>query len=140
MVHGHKTKAALARHIGAVAREARLRARLTQEEVAERVEIVSEVYGRLERGAILPSLPTLVRLCRALALDANSLLGFVAAQRPAWLQVETPSDTEPPPLRRLLRTARRLTPSQLRALGRVANALLAPTDSRASRGSKHGAA
>jgi transcriptional regulator with XRE-family HTH domain len=140
MAQGHMTKAALARHIGAVSREARLRARMTQEQVAERVEIVAEVYGRLERGVMLPSLPTLMRLCRALALDANSLLGFSCSHRPSWLQVETSPDTEAPALRRLLRTARRLKPAQLRALGQVASVLLSPSPSRTSRGSKHGVA
>ena len=120
----HKTKAKLALHIGAVAREARTKAKMTQEEAAERVGIATEVYGRLERGNMLPSLPTLVKLCRALAIDANPLLGFASSQPPAWLVPETPPDGELPTLRRLLRAARRLEPRQLSALSVVAGALL----------------
>jgi transcriptional regulator with XRE-family HTH domain len=127
----HKTQAKLALHIGAVAREARTRAGITQEEAAERVGLATEVYGRLERGNMLPSLPTLVRLCRALAIDANPLLGFSSPQPPAWLVPEAPSQTEPPNLRRLLRTARKLKPRQLSALSVVAGALLPTSRARA---------
>ncbi|HEX8705831.1 MAG TPA: helix-turn-helix transcriptional regulator, partial [Myxococcaceae bacterium] len=40
----------LASTLGAVARAARMRAGLTQEDVAERIGMASEVYGRMERG------------------------------------------------------------------------------------------
>jgi len=135
----HKTKVLLARQIGAVAREARTRAGITQEEAAERVGIATEVYGRMERGNMLPSLPTLVKLCRALGIDANPLLGFSSSQPPAWLAPETPSEAEPPTLRRLLRTARRLKPRQLSALRAVAVALLPVSDARAVRSSTRAA-
>ena len=119
-----KTPAALARHLGRVAREARQRAALTQAEAAERIGLATEVYGRLERGKMLPSLPTLLRLCRALALDANPLLGFSSSQPPAWLTLDAPSVDEPPAMRRLLRTLRQLKPRQLTALSRAASAML----------------
>ncbi|WP_309896238.1 helix-turn-helix transcriptional regulator [Archangium sp.] len=124
MPQAHKTKTQLALHLGGVAREARTRAGLTQEQTAERIGIATEVYGRLERGRILPSLPTLVKLCRVLSVEANSLLGFSSSKPPTWLARETPSENETPPLRRLLHTARGLKPRQLSVLGRVAGALL----------------
>ena len=118
MSDANKKKATLATQVGAAARAARLRAELTQEELAERAELATEVYGRLERGLMLPSLPSLLRLCRALRVDANTLLGFSSEKPPAWL-TESPSATsEPRALRRLLRTARRLTPKQLTVLGK----------------------
>jgi transcriptional regulator with XRE-family HTH domain len=129
----HKTQAKLALHIGAVAREARLKAGLTQEEAAERIDVATEVYGRLERGNMLPSLPTLLRLCRALALDANPLLGFSSSQPPAWLQLDAPAREEPLPMRRLVRTVRRLKPRQVAALSHVASAMLPTSGTRASR-------
>ncbi|WP_233610342.1 helix-turn-helix transcriptional regulator, partial [Corallococcus sp. AB049A] len=52
----------LAVSVGAAARAARLKAGLTQADVADRVGIASEVYGRLERGKMMPSVPTLFRL------------------------------------------------------------------------------
>ncbi|MBU8900921.1 helix-turn-helix domain-containing protein [Corallococcus sp. M34] len=66
----------LSQVLGETAREARLRARLTQAEVASRSEIATSVYQRLERGRLLPSLPTLYRICTALGLSPNELMGF----------------------------------------------------------------
>ncbi|QRK05221.1 helix-turn-helix transcriptional regulator [Archangium violaceum] len=131
MAQVHKTQAKLALHIGAMAREARKSAGLTQEEAAELVGVATEVYGRLERGNMLPSLPTFMRLCRALAVDANRLLGFSSSNPPAWLTLELPGDGEPPAMRRLLRTVRKLRPRQLTALSHVASALLPSPGTRA---------
>jgi len=135
----HKKKGGLARHLGEVAREARTRAGLTQEEVAERVGVVTEVYGRLERGRMLPSLPTLVKLCRALGLDANPLLGFAISRPPTWLKPQTLSTDEPASVRRLMRTARRLRPHQLTALSTAARAMLPGPGERTSRTAKRAA-
>ena len=118
------TQNKLALHLGAVAREARQGAGLTQREVAERVGIVTEVYGRLERGELLPRLPTFLRVCRALGLDANALLGFSSAQPPVWLVPPSSAELEPPAVRRLLRAVRPLNPRQLTALTHVASAML----------------
>lgn len=77
---------------------------------------------------MLPSLPTLLRVCGALGIDANTLLGFDAREAPAWL-VPTPfPDSEPPALRRLLHTVRGLEPRQLKALCRVASAMRPDSD------------
>ncbi|WNG33307.1 helix-turn-helix transcriptional regulator [Archangium violaceum] len=137
MAQVHKTQAKLALHLGAMAREARARAGLTQEEAAERIGVATEVYGRLERGNMLPSLPTLMRLCRALAVDANPLLGFSSSTPPAWLSLEIPGEDEPPAVRRLLRTVRKLKPRQLAALSNVASALLPSPGARVPRKTKH---
>lgn len=137
MAQVHKTQAKLALHLGAMAREARARAGLTQEEAAERIGVATEVYGRLERGNMLPSLPTLMRLCRALAVDANRLLGFSSSTPPAWLTLEIPGEDESPAVRRLLRTVRKLKPRQLAALSNVASALLPSPGARVPRKTKH---
>jgi DNA-binding XRE family transcriptional regulator len=57
----HKTQPKLAKHLGKAARTARMRVKLSQADVAERVGISTEVYGRLERGGMLPSVPTLLK-------------------------------------------------------------------------------
>ncbi|WP_239014326.1 XRE family transcriptional regulator [Archangium violaceum] len=88
---------------------------------------------------MLPSLPTLMRLCRALAVDANRLLGFSSSTPPAWLTLEIPGEDEPPAMRRLLRTVRKLKPRHLAALSNVASALLPPSGSGVSRTSKRAA-
>jgi transcriptional regulator with XRE-family HTH domain len=60
---------ALAATIGSTARALRTARGATQEEVAEWVGLASQVYSRLERGQMLPSLSTLVRLARAFAVS-----------------------------------------------------------------------
>ncbi|HEX5749204.1 MAG TPA: helix-turn-helix domain-containing protein [Archangium sp.] len=120
----HKTRDAIAREFSKQVREARGEAGLTQWEVAERMGIATEVYGRMERGLLLPSLPMLLRLCGVLMVDANGLLGLSGKRAPEWLVKPVVLESEPPAIRRLVRTARQLQPRQLRALGTVANAML----------------
>lgn len=124
MPEGHKRRTPLSRHMGEVAREARKKAELTQEDVANRIGIAAEVYGRFERGDMLPSVPTLVRLCRVLRLDANVVLGFSSKQVPAWVEQSLPEGEDPPAVRRLLRTVRQLNPRQRWALSIMASTLL----------------
>ena len=65
--------------IGERARAARTRLGLNQSEVAERVGISNEVYGRLERGLMTPRLTTFLRLCDVLRVEPNELLLAVPA-------------------------------------------------------------
>jgi transcriptional regulator with XRE-family HTH domain len=60
--------------IGERARAARTRLGLNQLEVAERIGISSEAYGRLERGVMTPRLATFLRLCDVLGVEPNELL------------------------------------------------------------------
>lgn len=109
----------LANRLGDAARAARRRLGLTQEDVAERIGIVTEVYGRLERGNMLPSLPTFRKMCSVLMLSADEALG---------LKEESGKAQAPPPqeeddsaeLRRLIRRARQLNRTSLRVLSLVA--------------------
>jgi transcriptional regulator with XRE-family HTH domain len=89
---------------------ARLRAALTQAEVARRVGVPLEVYGRIERGETFPSVLTLRRLCLALEIPSDELLGL-----------EGPDS---PDMDRLVSAARGLKTSQLRLLHRLATSLL----------------
>lgn len=59
--------------VGSGLRSARLRAGLTQVEVAEAARLPPEAYVRMERGKLLPTVPTLVVLCRALRISAEWL-------------------------------------------------------------------
>src|SRR5687767_12175346 len=79
-------KVKLSKALGDAAREARLKAGLTQADVAERIGVATEVYGRLERGLLMPSVPTLRRLCLALHLPADKLLALGSAHPPAWAE------------------------------------------------------
>ncbi|MBI5543541.1 MAG: helix-turn-helix transcriptional regulator [Deltaproteobacteria bacterium] len=111
----------LAMALGDVARAARVRAGLTQADVAERVGIATEVYGRLERGLMLPSVETLRKLSRVLGIAADALLGLRgdsgAAEPPATYGGEKPE------VRRLIRRLKRLDAKQLRLISLLASEL-----------------
>jgi transcriptional regulator with XRE-family HTH domain len=110
----------LKRMLGGALLAARERSGLTQFEVASRVGMAAAVYGRLERGQMLPSLPTLYRLCMTLSVSSDLLLGLDAAERAALSTQARPE--EPPELRRLARLARPLSPAALRTLTAIADA------------------
>ncbi|MFL5358845.1 helix-turn-helix transcriptional regulator [Archangium sp.] len=120
------TKKKMTVHLGDVLREARLKAELTQADVAERVGVATEVYGRIERGNLTPSVPSLRRLCVALRVDANAVLNLTGHEAATWLQESEPTPEESPQLRRLLRTLRQLDDKQLSAVGYMARSLVSP--------------
>jgi transcriptional regulator with XRE-family HTH domain len=107
--------------VSTAARAARLRAGLSQADVAAGIGIVTEVYGRLERSHLLPSVPTLRRLCLTLRVSADEFLGLDPSKTPDWPNEPPPQD--PPPLRRLLRTLRALSPEHVKLIGGLAQAL-----------------
>jgi hypothetical protein len=77
----------------------------------------------LERGLLMPSVPTLRRLCMALRLAADALLSLGPGAPPTWAEESPAVETEGPQLRRLLRHLRKLEPEELRALSNVAATL-----------------
>jgi len=60
--------------MGARIRELRKKKRLTQERLAERVDISTPFLGHIERGNRTPSLETLVRIANALETTLDVLL------------------------------------------------------------------
>ena len=118
----------LASTIGAAARAARMRLELTQADVAERIDVATEVYGRLERGGMLPSVQTLLKLCHELNVSSDELLGLsqhAPSPRGSSSSGEAHSaPSERPEIRRLLRSLRQLDQSHIKLLGLVAKALL----------------
>ena len=117
----------LAITVGAAARAARVRLGLTQADVAERVGIAMEVYSRMERGKVLPSVTTLRRLCQVLRIGADTLLGLEVEPPDAPLEegaaTSAPGE-DPPRLRRLVRALRTLDPVQLKAVAQVIHGAL----------------
>jgi transcriptional regulator with XRE-family HTH domain len=97
----------LSKTLGEVARAARVQACLTQVDVAERIGMAAEVYGRLERGLMLPNVPSLWRLCLTLRIPADHLLGFGSEQPPEWA-LEPPAERDGAQVRRLMRSVRKL--------------------------------
>ncbi|MFY0568940.1 helix-turn-helix transcriptional regulator [Archangium lansingense] len=122
----HLTKKMMTVHLGEVLRKARLKAELTQADVADRVGVATEVYGRMERGNLTPSVLTLRTLCVVLRLNASAALGLEDGEAATWLQESEPTPEESPQMRRLLRTLRQLDDKQLTAVGYVARSLVQP--------------
>jgi DNA-binding XRE family transcriptional regulator len=106
---------------------ARGEAALTQADVAERVGVATEVYGRMERGGLLPRLSTFTKLCRVLRTDANGMLGLSPSAPVQGLGTSRRPPEEPAPVRRLLRLVRVMNREQLAALTSVARVLVSPT-------------
>jgi transcriptional regulator with XRE-family HTH domain len=65
----------LAETIGEAVCDARRRAGLTQAQVAAALALPLAAYSRLERGRLLPSVPTLWNLAEFLRISADVLLG-----------------------------------------------------------------
>ncbi|WP_224244883.1 helix-turn-helix transcriptional regulator [Hyalangium gracile] len=118
----------LATTVGESSRLARMRAGLTQADVAERIGVATEVYGRMERGKMLPSVPTLLRLCVALRSGPDELMGLAprnGSGESPWAD-EVPSGLDDTPeMRRLLRSLRRLKRPQIKLMHLVATAIIA---------------
>jgi transcriptional regulator with XRE-family HTH domain len=104
--------------IGGRVRAARTRLGLNQSEVAERVGISNEVYGRLERGLMMPRLATFLRLCDVLGVEPNDLL--LASPGP-----QLRNDGMPPELRRLMAVLEHADPVVIKRVTEVARWLLA---------------
>ncbi len=76
-------KTELGIHLGTRARTARKQLGLTQADVAAQLGLAREVYARLERGEMLPSLTTLRALCRALRVPPHELLALDSRVEPS---------------------------------------------------------
>jgi transcriptional regulator with XRE-family HTH domain len=113
----------LALALGAAAREARIRAGLTQAEAAAKVGLAPGVYGRVERGGMMPSVPTLKRLSIALRIPTDTLLSLSHSEVTAWVDSLPPREEHSPELQRLFRSLRTLSPAQLKVLNVIASAL-----------------
>ena len=111
----------LRRILAAALSAARERTGLTQAEVASRVGIAAPVYGRIERGHMLPSVPTLRQLCVALDIPANVLIGLNPEEMKVAASRAEVGDS--PELRRFANALRTLSPASLRALSALASVI-----------------
>lgn len=110
--------------IGRAARQARRARKLTQEDVADRVGVSTQFYGRIERGYALPSVTTLRRMLEVLDLRADELLGALDINDVAADEGSSAGDVDPqlaqdmesPRLRRLMRFLRRASPVTLQVV------------------------
>lgn len=89
-------------------RRARQAAGYTQAELAEKVELAVEAYGRLERGKVLPRTETLAKVAMTLGVSVDTLLGISP--------VPSTDQQRSPELERLLHRLLKQSPASLRAL------------------------
>lgn len=61
--------------IGKRVRAARRARDMTQEQLAELVEISTSFVGHIERGTRVPSLETMWRICKAMGLHMDNIMG-----------------------------------------------------------------
>ncbi len=126
--HGARTKKTLTVHLGETLRAARAQTVWTQADVAERVGVATEVYGRMERGQLTPSVPNLRKLCAVLRMDAGEALDLGSTGTAAWLKESAAEAAESPRMRRLMRTLRQMDDKKLAALSVMARTLASAGD------------
>lgn len=116
----------LQRTLGEVIREARERLGLTQAEVAKKVGLVTGVYGRIERGDMMPSVPSLWRLCLVLGMSSDVVLDLDST-RVATRMNKAPSSEEKlvPELRSVIHELQTWPPKRLEVLGEVLRVIAA---------------
>jgi transcriptional regulator with XRE-family HTH domain len=101
---------------------------LTQEQVARAVGFAPEVYGRVERGDMLPSVPKLWQLCLTLRLSADELLSLKPRDITAPEKPVTDEPSESPELRRLSLLVCELPPDRFRLFRILVRALTHPEE------------
>ena len=99
-------------------REARNARGLNQTEAAARAGIATEAFGRLERGRVLPSSKTLVKLARALDVRIDVLLGLDESRHRSRRE-----ETNDASVRRTLRRLRSQLKGAAKALSELTSAL-----------------
>lgn len=109
----------LATVIGSAVRTQRNRLSLTQADVAERVGIATEVFGRLERGHMLPSVRTLKKLCLVLNCSSDVLLGLTETSP----EVVAEKEINDSAINRITRRMRKLDPKHISLVGQMVSAL-----------------
>ena len=61
-------------NIGLRIKQARKSAGLTQEQLAEKIDVSTQYISDLERGVVGTSIPTLIKICDSLAVSADFIL------------------------------------------------------------------
>jgi transcriptional regulator with XRE-family HTH domain len=97
---------ALAQQVGKHMRQARRSRKWKQAQVASAIGVSVQFYGRIERGAGLPSMETFAALVTLFELSPSAVLGGKSEPTPR-------ADGDPPILRRIVRRLRRAPASVL---------------------------
>jgi transcriptional regulator with XRE-family HTH domain len=105
-----------------------MRLELTQEQVARAVGFVPVVYGRIERGDMLPSIPKLRDLCTTLGVSADVLLALRSAEGTPLEQPPMSAPGASPEFRRLTMLVCELPPERLKLFRIVLQSLVSEED------------
>lgn len=97
---------------------ARQRAKLSQADVAERIGVALEVYGKIERGIMVPRVRTLIKLSRVLNVSADVLLGMESPDGTPVVAMLREDDL-PPDARPVLRSVRELKPEHIKLIAKT---------------------
>lgn len=62
---------------------------LTQETLAEFIDMDMRQVARIEAGGSLPSLPSIIKLCKVFRITPNDLLDFGSSQNSATYQLKS---------------------------------------------------
>lgn len=113
----------LQRSLGETARAARERLGLTQAQVAQRTGLAPNVYGRIERGGMMPAVPTLRKLALTLVISADALLALRREEVTASVEAPAPQGHLSPELLHLVGMLRGWRPAKVKRLIRVLRVL-----------------
>ncbi|HEX5749841.1 MAG TPA: helix-turn-helix transcriptional regulator [Archangium sp.] len=105
--------------LGETARAARERRGLTQAQVAQQMGLAPNIYGRIERGGMMPAVPTLRKLALTLAISADTLLALSREEVTASVEDPAPQGNLSPELLLLVRMLRGWSPAKVKRLIRV---------------------
>jgi len=116
---------ALTTTISKSVRQARASRGLTQQDVAEKLGISVEFYGRIERGTRSPGLDTAVRMAVVLGVSLDKLVGLDdTAEAPELVaRYAQQADHDPPEHRRLFRQLRAMPVPKLRVVTTLLNSM-----------------
>ncbi len=109
--------------MGETARAARERMGLTQAQVAQQMGLAHNVYGRIERGGMMPAVPTLRKLARTLAISADALLALGPDDVTASVAEPAPHGNLSPELVQLVSMLRGWSGAKVKRLIRVLKVL-----------------
>jgi transcriptional regulator with XRE-family HTH domain len=128
----------LKKTLGANIRKARTRLGITQEQMAEMLEMSPEVYGRMERGLIFPRVERLMDICEKLGVSADQLLGLSLSEATSALEARqdelfTVMHRFTPVLPRLTQFQRQAVRRQLADFQRLLVAFLEPQQEQAAK-------
>jgi transcriptional regulator with XRE-family HTH domain len=112
----------LAAIIGTAARQARRARKLTQQQVAEQIDVSVEFYSRMERGLAHPSLEVFLRMLDALGVRADTLLGLDIKRPAAPVAVPLTSPDDSRDVRYVITTLQKLPASALRFVAALLSA------------------